>query len=111
MMELKHVLPLLRQNFEIELTTVTAGGEEQPYVLACYDRALATTLLSVLSGTTSPAPKPSHSGPKPGSQAAKERAQKAAESRRRNREQANTHKTTDTKWTENSEDVQVTRWL
>lgn len=87
-MELKHVLPLLRQNFAIEIDHV-AGIERECYVsdvLACYDQALVATLLSVVSGTTSPAPKPSHSGPKPGSQAAKERAQKAAESRRRNRE-------------------------
>lgn len=88
-MELKHVLPLLRQNFTIELDHQDEAPSVQSGALACYDRALATTLLSVLIGTTSLAPKPSHSGPKPGSQAAKERAQKAAESRRRNRERDN----------------------
>lgn len=92
-MELKIALPLLRQNFDLEINnTLTLNESENQAVFACYDRAVTQTLLSMLDGRTlapATATKPVKlGGPKPGSQAARDRAAKAQETRKRNREAA-----------------------
>lgn len=88
-MELKVILPLLRQNFEMELDRHINGSEDDELefrdIFACYDRALSDVLLGVL-GSEPPQESAVHRGPKPGSKEAKERATRAAQTRAANRQ-------------------------
>lgn len=90
-MELKTTLPLLRQNFDLELgNTLTLNDVEHQAVFACYDRAVSNTLLAIVDGAVPShpsltAPLKVHAGPKAGSKAAKDRAAKASATRAANR--------------------------